>query len=463
VRTANLFTNSTSAQSYTAVNSGMEGAQQTEGETLFQQARQSHQPEVLVKRQFEQRNQSQKSKLANEFIASAGREGINQLASTPDGQHALAVVYDHAGRDGRGMMRQTHEAQGNTAVDYTRRADSPDSSTVKCFEGEGATLTVDNNSDKMRDSAVAQNSSLLSQGTYGSEVQHFAATPPSEIELLPLKPTTPGELGGLVAGERLGDSGNRADQNQLPLQYPGDENASTSIPNPAQNQAIHLQSTSLGGRLENLVDRTERRFDNWKADVRDSYQFAQDNASNGFEYAGLAVLQATSEFAFDTIDLGIDALGLAVSEQRREEFSDNVEYAFSSVQAMSDAGLDLRGSVKYKVGKYELKAFYGSDLGFGVQVSDPYTSSLVDGQRYEKTAHRLTFKDGLFDPAYTLVGQKDFNKPSGILGVKSGIRVSDTELRDISVRNSLDLELKLKYGFSIAVEGRGPSTNDLNN
>lgn len=108
---------------------------------------------------------------------------------------------------------------------------------------------------------------------------------------------------------------------------------------------------------------------------------------------------------------------------------------------MSDAGLDLRGSVKYKVKDYEIKAFYGSDLGFGVQVSDPYTNSLVDGQRYEKTAHRLTFKDGLFDPVYTLVGQKDFNKPNGRLSVKSGIRVSDTELRDISVRNSLDLEL----------------------
>ncbi|MEJ2622442.1 MAG: CdiA family toxin C-terminal domain-containing protein [Candidatus Thiodiazotropha sp.] len=119
--TANLFTNSASTQSYTAVNSGMDGAQQTEGETLFQQASQSHQPDVLVKRQFEQRNQNQKSKLANEFITSAGREGISQLAATPDGQHALAVVYDHAGSDGRGTMRQVHEEQGNTAVDYSQK------------------------------------------------------------------------------------------------------------------------------------------------------------------------------------------------------------------------------------------------------------------------------------------------------------------------------------------------------
>ncbi|MCG8486744.1 MAG: hypothetical protein MI756_04675 [Chromatiales bacterium] len=129
--TPNLFTNSATAQSYTAVNSGIDGAQQTEGETLFQQASQSHQPEVLVKRQFEQRNQSQKSKLANEFISSAGREGISQLAATPGGQHALAVVYDHAGSDGRGLMRQVHEEQGNTAVDYTsRQNDRPGSQSV---------------------------------------------------------------------------------------------------------------------------------------------------------------------------------------------------------------------------------------------------------------------------------------------------------------------------------------------
>ncbi|MES9859421.1 MAG: hypothetical protein ABW160_21660 [Candidatus Thiodiazotropha sp. 4PDIV1] len=99
----------------------MDGADQTEGQALFQQATQSHQPDVLVKRQFEQRNQNQKSKLANEFVASAGREGVSQLAATPDGQHALAVVYDHAGSDGRGLMRQVYEEQGNTAVDYSRK------------------------------------------------------------------------------------------------------------------------------------------------------------------------------------------------------------------------------------------------------------------------------------------------------------------------------------------------------
>ncbi|MBV2121690.1 MAG: hypothetical protein KUF74_09565 [Candidatus Thiodiazotropha sp. (ex Ctena orbiculata)] len=104
----------------------MDSAQQSEGKALFQQASQSHQPDVLIKHQFEQRNQTQRSKLANEFIASAGREGISQLAATPDGQHALAVVYDHAESDGRGLMRQMHKEQGSTAVDYTgNRNESP--------------------------------------------------------------------------------------------------------------------------------------------------------------------------------------------------------------------------------------------------------------------------------------------------------------------------------------------------
>ncbi|MCG7897608.1 MAG: hypothetical protein JAY85_04035 [Candidatus Thiodiazotropha weberae] len=124
--TPNLYTNNAPAQSYTAVNSGMERAQQSEGEILFQQASRSHQPDVLVKHQFEQRNQNQKRKVANEFISSAGREGISQLAATPDGQYALVVVYDHAGSDGRGLMRQVHEEQGNTAVNYTgKRNESP--------------------------------------------------------------------------------------------------------------------------------------------------------------------------------------------------------------------------------------------------------------------------------------------------------------------------------------------------
>ncbi|MCG7983389.1 MAG: hypothetical protein JAY90_11660 [Candidatus Thiodiazotropha lotti] len=124
--TPNLYTNSAPAQSYTAVNSGMGGTHQSEGETLFQQASQSYQPDVLVKRQFEQRNQTQRNKLANEFISSAGREGISQLAATPEGQHALSVVFDHTGSDGRGLMRQVHEEQGSTAVDYTgNRNESP--------------------------------------------------------------------------------------------------------------------------------------------------------------------------------------------------------------------------------------------------------------------------------------------------------------------------------------------------
>jgi hypothetical protein len=60
---------------------------------------------VVVKRQFSQRNQNQKTKLAKEFIKTAVRVGVNRLSATPDGQHTLPVVYDHAGREGKDHMR----------------------------------------------------------------------------------------------------------------------------------------------------------------------------------------------------------------------------------------------------------------------------------------------------------------------------------------------------------------------
>jgi hypothetical protein len=120
VTSANLFTTRATASSQTAVSANPDSAGQTAGQALYQQARQCPQPEAMVKRQFEQRNHSQKTQLANEFIASAGREGIDRLAATPDGQHALAVVYDHARGEGRDLMRQAHEEQGSTAVDYTQ-------------------------------------------------------------------------------------------------------------------------------------------------------------------------------------------------------------------------------------------------------------------------------------------------------------------------------------------------------
>ena len=118
--TANLFSNNTTAPSQMVINLG--GAGHPEGHALFQQVSNSLQPEVVVKRQFEQRNQDQKTQLANDFIESAGRDGINDLATTPDGQHALAVVYEHADGDRIALMRQMYEGQGTTAVDYTNQS-----------------------------------------------------------------------------------------------------------------------------------------------------------------------------------------------------------------------------------------------------------------------------------------------------------------------------------------------------
>jgi hypothetical protein len=128
VNTSNISTNSTTAQSYSAASLSTGTSQQTNGQALFQQASQSNQPDTVVKRQFEQRTQGQKTNLANQFIDAAGRDGVNQIAATPDGQHALAEVYEHANSDGRALMRQVHEEQGNTAVDYTGKQASSNSS-----------------------------------------------------------------------------------------------------------------------------------------------------------------------------------------------------------------------------------------------------------------------------------------------------------------------------------------------
>jgi hypothetical protein len=120
--TPSTFSSSTATLSRKTAGNNPGSSGQTEGQTLYQEISESHQPEVVVKRQFEQRNQNQKTQLANDFIASAGREGINHLASTPEGQHALAVVYKHASGENRGFMLQLHKEQGNTAVDYTRKS-----------------------------------------------------------------------------------------------------------------------------------------------------------------------------------------------------------------------------------------------------------------------------------------------------------------------------------------------------
>ncbi|MEJ2612712.1 MAG: hypothetical protein P8179_22305 [Candidatus Thiodiazotropha sp.] len=89
------------------------------GKALFQKTVQSAQPEVQIKREFERQTPAQKLKSANQFIKAAGREGLNRLAQTPIGQHALAVIYDLASGESRQFMEDVHREQGATAVDYT--------------------------------------------------------------------------------------------------------------------------------------------------------------------------------------------------------------------------------------------------------------------------------------------------------------------------------------------------------
>lgn len=94
---------------------------QTSGRLLYQRVAESTNPELLVKGAFERAVPEKQESFADQFIFAAGKEGLDSISTTPEGQHALATVYDHATADGRGYMREVHEKQGNTAVDYTRK------------------------------------------------------------------------------------------------------------------------------------------------------------------------------------------------------------------------------------------------------------------------------------------------------------------------------------------------------
>lgn len=118
--TSSSITQRMATELNTAASAHSDSAQNINGQALYQQASQSQQPDVLVTRQFEQNTQTQKTKLADEFVSAAGRDGVKQLAATPDGQHALAAVYNQAGGDARKLMQEVHKEQGNTAVDYTK-------------------------------------------------------------------------------------------------------------------------------------------------------------------------------------------------------------------------------------------------------------------------------------------------------------------------------------------------------
>jgi hypothetical protein len=48
----------------------------SKGKLLFKQAINSNQPEFLIKQEFSKHTQAHKEQLANEFVESAGREGI---------------------------------------------------------------------------------------------------------------------------------------------------------------------------------------------------------------------------------------------------------------------------------------------------------------------------------------------------------------------------------------------------
>jgi hypothetical protein len=95
------------------------GATPLSDQALFQQVVQSPQPETVIKKQFAKQTPEQRNNSANNFVKAAGRDGINKLAETPNGQHALAMIYDQTSGESRQFMEDVHQEQGGTAVDYT--------------------------------------------------------------------------------------------------------------------------------------------------------------------------------------------------------------------------------------------------------------------------------------------------------------------------------------------------------
>ncbi|MEW8351192.1 MAG: C2 family cysteine protease [Candidatus Thiodiazotropha taylori] len=101
------------------------------GKKLFIQTKQCQSNrETTIKKEFKKLPQNEKNILANDFITEAGQDGIELLSDTPDGQHALAEIYQYASDNQAAVIRSVHIKQGNTAVNYSERYDSSTTSRI---------------------------------------------------------------------------------------------------------------------------------------------------------------------------------------------------------------------------------------------------------------------------------------------------------------------------------------------
>jgi hypothetical protein len=134
------------------------------GRVLYQQASTGDRLYTQVASQFADGTAEQKNSLSNQFIEAAGQEGIAKLSATPEGQYALQIVYDHASSGGQKLMREVHEGQGNTAVDYTHKNENV--CTAEAFQKEGTTPEEQHLNNLMKQ--------------YGDHVSGEMPLPPSE-------------------------------------------------------------------------------------------------------------------------------------------------------------------------------------------------------------------------------------------------------------------------------------------
>jgi hypothetical protein len=103
-------------RSTASVRKSFQSEKDSKGSSLFKQATNNNESETINKKVFSRYTREQKEELADEFVESAGKDGVNLLAKTPEGQHALAIIYDHVSDEAAEFLRQAHADQGATAV-----------------------------------------------------------------------------------------------------------------------------------------------------------------------------------------------------------------------------------------------------------------------------------------------------------------------------------------------------------
>jgi hypothetical protein len=139
----------------------------------------------------------------------------------------LAVVYNHAGSEGRKFMREAHEEQGHTAIDYTQK------------DSDGASIGT-----KMQEGIVAQNGAHLGQTNQAAQTTPVAqATPEQSPQTTPASQAAPSE--SFAAFEAA---------LELPVSAPSNRNVES------KNDVRNVSDSGLGTVSDGEFDAIESLF-----------------------------------------------------------------------------------------------------------------------------------------------------------------------------------------------------------